>query len=104
VAPFVDPSAKARKRVAVLPFRNAGPPEHDHIADGLTEDLIDVLSMVDGLGVRSRGVVMRHKGAERDPRERGRELDVQVVVEGTVRRAGGNVRISARLISVADGM
>lgn len=102
--PFVDPSARARKRVAVLPFRNAGPPEHDHIADGLTEELIDVLSMVDGLGVRSRGVVMRHKGAERDPRELGRELDVQVVVEGTVRRAGGNVRISARLISVADGM
>ena len=65
---------------------------------------IDLLSMTPRLRVRSRGVVMRLKGAERDPREVGRELDVQVVVEGSVRRRDGGVRISARLISVADGV
>jgi len=91
------------KRVAVLPFRNAGAPEHEYLADGLTEDLIDLLSVAPGLRVRSRGVVMRYKGVDRDPRELGRDLDVQVVVEGSVRRAGGAVRINVRAISVADG-
>src|SRR6185437_9477829 len=61
------------------------------------------LSMAPGLRVRSRGVVMPYRETDRDPREIGRELDVQVVVEGTVRRMGGGVRISARLVSVADG-
>jgi len=103
--PLPLPAAPAgAKRVAVLPFRNAGPPEHDYLADGLTEDVIDVLSMAPGLRVASRGVVMRYKGTDRDPREVGRELDVQVVVDGTVRRAGGGVRISARLATVADGV
>ncbi len=92
------------KRVAVLPFRNAGPPEHDYLADGLTEDVIDVLSMAPGIRVTSRGMVMRYKGSDRDPRDVGRELGVQVVVDGTVRRGGGGVRIAARLASVADGV
>jgi serine/threonine-protein kinase len=91
------------KRVAVLPFHNTGDPAHDYLADGLTEDLVDVLSMSPGLRVCSRSAVMRFKGKDRDLREVGRELDVQVVVDGSVRRAGGMVRISARLISVADG-
>src|SRR4029077_3053427 len=99
----VDSADAGAKRVAVLPFRNAGPPEQDYLADGLTEDLIDLLSISPGRRVRSRGVVMRFKGSDRDPREVGRELDVQVVVEGTVRRATGLLRISARLVSVADG-
>jgi serine/threonine-protein kinase len=91
------------KRVAVLPFRNAGAPEHEYLADGLTDDLIDLLSVAPGLRVRSRGVVMRYKGLDRDPRDLGRDLDVQVVVEGSVRRTGGAVRISVRAVSVADG-
>jgi serine/threonine-protein kinase len=99
----VDVRGAFVKRVAVLPFRNAGAPEHEYLADGLTEELIDLLSVSPGLRVRSRGVVMRFKGIDRDPRDLGRELDVQVVVEGSVRRAGGTARISARAISVADG-
>jgi serine/threonine-protein kinase len=93
----------AHKRVAVLPFRNMGPPTDDYVADGLTEDLIDLLSVSRGLRVRSRGVVMGHKGSDRDTRDIGRELDVDVVVEGSVRRAPGAIRIAARLVSVADG-
>jgi TolB-like protein/thioredoxin-like negative regulator of GroEL len=91
------------KTVAVLPFRNAGPAEDEYLAEELMDDLIDSLSMTRGLKVRSRGAVLKFKGAQRDPRDMGRELGVQVVVEGSVRRARGNVRISARLISVADG-
>ncbi|MFO0757986.1 MAG: protein kinase [Byssovorax sp.] len=102
--PLFEAPGAGKKSVAVLPFRNAGPPEHDYLADGLTEDVIDVLSMTGGLEVRSRGMAMRYKGAERDPREIGREFGVSVVVEGTVRRAGSIVRISARLVSVRDGV
>ncbi len=91
------------KSVAVLPFRNRGPADDEYIADGLTDDLIDTLSMTKGLRVRARGAVMRFKAGDRDPREIGRELDVEVVVDGSVRRVGGNLRVNARLIGVADG-
>ncbi|MEP7125128.1 MAG: protein kinase [Byssovorax sp.] len=101
--PAAELRGASAKRVAVLPFRNAGAPEHEYLADGLTEELIDLLSVSPGLRVRSRGVVMKFKGIDRDPRDLGRELDVQVVIEGSVRRAAGTARISARAISVADG-
>ena len=98
--PRTDPS---QKTVAVLPFRNAGPPEDDYLVDGLTDDLIDTLSMTPGLRVRPRGVVMQLKGASSDPRELGRELSVQVVVEGTVRSSAERLRVNARVLSVEDG-
>jgi serine/threonine protein kinase len=94
------------KTIAILPFRNAGPPEDEYLADGLMDDLIDHLSMIAGLRVRPRSSVVQYKGGERDPREFGRELGVQVVAEGTLRRtrgAGDLLHISTRLISVADG-
>ena len=87
--------------VAVLPFRGAGP--DDYLAEGLTDDLIDALSMTPGLRVRSRGAIIHLKGTSRDPRDLGRELEVQVVVDGSLRRIGENLRVSARLISVAEG-
>jgi serine/threonine-protein kinase len=96
-------AASAEKTVAVLPFRNAGAPEDDYLAEELTDDLTDALSMTRGLKVRARGAVQRFRGEERDPRDIGREIGVQVVVEGSVRRARGHVRISARLVSVVDG-
>lgn len=96
-------AAAGGKSVAVIPFRNAGPPDDDYLAEGLTDDLIDTLSMTQGLRVVSRGSVMKFKGAVQDPRSIGAELNVQVVVEGSVRRAGGHMRITARLLSVADG-
>ena len=93
----------AGKTVAVLPFRNAGAPDDEYLAEELTDDLLDALSMTRGLLVRPRGAVVRFRGVDSDPREIGRELGVQVVVLGSVRRARGQVRISARLVSVADG-
>jgi serine/threonine-protein kinase len=92
------------KRVAVLPFRNLGPAEHDYLADGLTDDLIDLLSVARGLRVHSRGAVSKFKTESRDVRQIGRELGVQVVVDGSIRKGPGSFRISARLISVADGI
>jgi TolB-like protein/predicted Ser/Thr protein kinase len=102
-APLPAPTATGEKSVAVLPFRNGGPPEDEYLAEGLTDDLIDTLSMTHGLRVRSRGSVMRLKGVDKDPRELGRELEVQVVVEGSLRRAASALRISTRMVSVADG-
>ncbi|MRG95247.1 protein kinase domain-containing protein [Polyangium spumosum] len=96
-------TSPGEKTVAVLPFRNGGPPDDAYLAEGLTDDLIDTLSMTRGLKVRPRGVVMRFKGVDQDPREIGRELGVQVVVEGNVRRTPAAMRISARVLSVADG-
>jgi serine/threonine-protein kinase len=95
--------ASGDKTVAVLPFRNAGAPSDEYIADGLTDDLIDTLSMTRGLRVCSRGAVMKFRGASQDPRDIGGELGVQMVVEGSVRKLPGAVRINARLVSVADG-
>ncbi|MGK4002283.1 protein kinase [Sorangium sp. So ce1036] len=91
------------KSVAVLPFVNQGALSDAYLAEELTDDLIDTLSMTPGLRVRPRGTIPQRPGADLDPRELGRELGVQVVVGGSVRRRDGMVRISARLVSVTDG-
>lgn len=95
--------ATHEKTVAVLPFRNLGARDDDYLAEGLTDDLIDTLSMTPGLRVRPRGAVVRWAGQNVDPRDVGRELGVEVVVEGSVRKAPATVRLTARLISVEDG-
>jgi len=91
------------KTVAVLPFKNGGPPEDEYLADGVTDDLIDVLSMTRGLRVRPRGAVAHLRGADRDPRQVGADLGVQVVVEGSVRKTSQGIRVTARLVSSSDG-
>jgi serine/threonine-protein kinase len=89
--------------IAVLPFRNAGAGEDDFIVEELTEDLIDTLSITRGLKVRPRSMVARRLAEGTDARDVGRALDVEVVVDGSVRRTGGEIRVTARLISVAEG-
>lgn len=91
------------KAVAVLPFRNGGAAADETLADELTDDLIDALSMTAGIQVSARGVVDGYRGATTDPREVGRALGVHVVTDGSVRRGGGRVRVTARLISVHEG-
>jgi TolB-like protein/tRNA A-37 threonylcarbamoyl transferase component Bud32 len=91
------------KTVAVLPFRNAGASTDDYFAEGLSDDLIDALSMTPGLRVLAKGALARFKGPERDAREIGRELRVDVVVDGSLRRMGEILRVAARVVSVADG-
>lgn len=88
--------------VAVLPFVNAGVPEDQHLAEGLTEEIIDALSSTRELRVRplSTALAARTDGGALAA---GRLLDVQAVVEGTVRRRAGEVVLAVRLIGVADG-
>ncbi len=97
-----DTPAATLKTVAVLPFQNGG--AEDYLVEGLTDDLIDTLSMTSGLRVRPRSAVAHLQGTTRDARDVGRELGVQVVVEGSVRvRANDQLRVSSRLLSVSDG-
>jgi serine/threonine protein kinase/tetratricopeptide (TPR) repeat protein len=88
------PDARA---VAVLPFKT-GSPDDAFTAEGLAEELTDALTMTPGLRVRPSGGV-----ASTDARAAGRALDVDVVVEGSLRRHGDTIRILARVIHVADG-
>ncbi len=90
------------RTVAVLPFRNTSPDDLA-LSEGLTDEIVDTLSMTKGLRVRSRGAVMKRTHGEGDPREIGSALGVEVVVEGSIRRTSGLLRVSARLVGVEDG-
>src|SRR5829696_271620 len=90
--------------LAVLPFVNLGPdPESEYFSDGMTEELISALAKVKGLRVTARTSAFAFKGKEVDVREIGRRLNVGAVLEGSVRRAGDRLRITAQLINSADG-
>jgi len=88
-----------KTRIAVLPFTNmSSNPEEGYFADGMTEELITSLSGVRQLTVIARTSVMGYKGTTKKVREIGRELEVGSVLEGSVRKAGSKVRITAQLI------
>jgi TolB-like protein/Tfp pilus assembly protein PilF len=88
------------KRVAILPFVNMSPdPQDEFFADGLTEELIGRLSQVRELEVIARTSVMSYKNKEKKANEIGRELRAGSLVEGSVRRAGSKVRVTAQLIN-----
>ncbi|MCA9684210.1 MAG: protein kinase, partial [Myxococcales bacterium] len=92
------------RTLAVLPFRFRGPESERYVAETLSDELIDVLSTMRGLRVSGSGATARFADAsERDPRTIGRELGVDVIVDGTVQMAGKRVRISARLLEVSSG-
>jgi TolB-like protein/Tfp pilus assembly protein PilF len=91
------------KSLAVLPLENlSGDAAQEYFADGMTEALISNLSQVRALRVISRTSVMRFKGSRKPLGEIARELNVDAVVEGSVQRDGGRVKITARLIRAAD--
>jgi adenylate cyclase len=90
-----------KRRIAVLPLANFSPDSKDeYFADGMTEEIISTLSKVSGLRVISRTSVMRYKKAERNINEIARELNVNSILEGSVRRAGDDLRITVQLIDV----
>jgi TolB-like protein/class 3 adenylate cyclase/Flp pilus assembly protein TadD len=91
-------------RLAVLPFVNmSADPENEYFSDGITEELLNALTKVDGLQVTSRTSAFAFKGKNDDIREIGIKLNVDKILEGSVRKAGNRVRITTQLINAADG-
>ena len=90
--------------IAVLPFNNiSGDPEQEYFSDGISEDIITDLSKIAGLLVIARNSSFAYKGKNPDIRTVGRELGVRSVLEGSIRRSGNRVRITAQLINAANG-
>jgi len=90
--------------LAVLPFASlSSDPENEFFCDGMTEELINVLSKVNGLQITSRTSAFAFKGKNEDVREIAGKLNVQKVIEGSVRKAGNKIRVTVQLINAADG-
>jgi len=97
-------AAPAEKSIAVLPFANmSADPESEYFSDGMTEEIINALVQLPGLRVAARTSAFAFKGKNIDIGEIGAKLKVATVLEGSVRRAGQRLRITAQLINVADG-
>ena len=98
------PAAGSRPSLAVLAFANlSGDPTQEYLSDGITEDIITELSRFSELSVIARNSSFTYKGKAVDVRQIGRELGVRYVLEGSFRRAGGRVRITAQLIDALTG-
>jgi TolB-like protein/Tfp pilus assembly protein PilF len=90
--------------IAVLPFQNmSGDPEQEYFADGMTEDILTALSRFQNLFVIARNSSFTYKGRAVDIKQVARELGVRYVLEGSVRTAGGRIRVSAQLIEASMG-
>ena len=105
VVPAAAPgTAREARTIAVLPFVNASAdPDNEYLSDGITDELIHALGKVEGLHVASRTSVFALKGIREDVRNLGARLGVSAVLEGTVRRSGNRLRITAQLSGMAEG-
>jgi adenylate cyclase len=96
--------AAEKPSIAVLPFNNmSGEPEQEYFSDGITEDIITDLSKVSGLFVVARNSVFTYKGKPVKVQQVSQDLGIKFVLEGSVRKAGSRVRITAQLINGKDG-
>jgi len=103
--PGSDPPLPDKPSIAVLPFANmSGDPEQEYFADGMVEEIITALSRIRWLFVIARNSTFTYKGQAVDVKQVGRELGVRYVLEGSVRKAGGHVRITGQLIDAATGV
>jgi TolB-like protein/predicted Zn-dependent protease len=97
-------SSQARRSVAVLPFASmSADQENEYFCDGITEELINALTRVNGLQVTARSSSFAFRGRNEDVREIAKRLGAELVLEGSVRRAGDRVRIAAQLIDAGTG-
>ncbi len=99
--------AREQKMLVVLPFENLGNPDDDYFANGMTEEITSRLSVLHGLGVISRSSAIQYKQTDKTIKQIGEELDVDYVLEGTVRwdrspEGKGRVRVTPQLIRVSD--
>ncbi len=101
----VEMSAKrAQPSIAVLPFANMSTdPEQEYFCDGMAEEIINALVQVEGVRVVARVSAFAFKGRCEDIREIGKKLNVETLLEGSVRKAGDQLRITAQLVKVSDG-
>ncbi|HSE16766.1 MAG TPA: protein kinase [Pyrinomonadaceae bacterium] len=99
--PRPDASDTTINSLAVLPFTNSDP-NNEYLSDGITESLIDSLSRVPNLKVKSSSTVFHYKGRETDPKKIGRELGVHALLSGTVSQVGDDLAVSVELIDVRD--
>jgi serine/threonine protein kinase/Tfp pilus assembly protein PilF len=98
----VTPGTKTS--LAVLPLQNlSGDAANEYFSDGMTEEISTKLSKIEGLRIASSVAAARFKGAQKDPKDMGQELGVQYVLQGSVRKAGDQVRISVQLIDASTG-
>jgi TolB-like protein len=104
LSPDAVPPLPDKPSVAVMPFQNmSGDPEQEYFADGMVEEIITALSRIRWLFVIARNSTFTYKGQAIDVKRIGRELCVRYVLEGSVRKAGGRVRITAQLIEAETG-
>ncbi|HSM09235.1 MAG TPA: adenylyl cyclase, partial [Gemmatimonadota bacterium] len=100
---FPDLADDTRPSTAVLPITDKSPEsDQEHVSDGMTEEIINVLARTGQFGVRGRTSAFAYKGENRDLREIGSELNVAYLIEGSVRKEGDRLRITAQLIDAAD--
>jgi serine/threonine protein kinase/Tfp pilus assembly protein PilF len=100
----VTASHRAVQSIAVLPFADMSPAkDQDYFCEGIAEEIINALTKLDALQVVSRSSAFAFKGKNQDIRQVGEQLNVAAVMEGSVRKAGNRLRITAQLIKVADG-
>jgi len=102
--PAVPAAVAATPSIAVLPFVNiSGQKENEYFSDGITEELTNALANIEGLRVASRTAVYALRGKSEGVRQIGADLNVNTLLEGSVRREGNALRVTAQLISVSDG-
>ncbi|GAG31946.1 unnamed protein product, partial [marine sediment metagenome] len=95
---------KPKPSIAVLPFRNmSADPDQDYFCEGMSEEIINALTHIENLKVIARTSAFAFKDKHEDVREIGKKLDVENLLEGSVRKAGNRLRITAQLIKVSDG-
>ena len=97
-------AVRAEASIAVLPFANlSADKENEYFSDGLAEEIINALTHVRGLKVTARTSAFAFRGENQDIRKIAETLNVRTILEGSVRRAGSRIRVSAQLINAADG-
>jgi serine/threonine protein kinase/Tfp pilus assembly protein PilF len=104
IMPGLSTRARPKPSIAVLPFANMSADEQQgYFCDGIAEDIINALTKIEGLRVAARTSAFMFKNKSMDIRQIGKKLGVEMILEGSVRKAGNRLRITAQLINVTDG-